>query len=88
MENVENYLTIKNKNGENCRIRILDFFKVDNYPNNQYVAYIFEGDDNNAYISVISEDNGEFNLNKIKDKKEKLLVQEAFLNMSLHKESE
>lgn len=95
MKEKNRILTIENENGQKVQIKILDFFAVDEYPNRQYVAYVFvDGNENkqltndDIYISVITVKGNNINFEAITDKNEIAVLKEAFIDYQTDKDGE
>ena len=84
---MENQLIVKTADGRDWQIFVLDTFKVDEYPNKEYVAYTFGEFENNdnikSYISVLNETENYFSLESMADEDEVKIVEEAYKNLLL-----
>ena len=84
---MEDYLNVKTADGKDWQIYVLDFFKVDEYPDKEYVAYTFGEpeayDTTKSYISVLCENDNYFTLEAMSSFKESEDVKKAYENMLL-----
>ena len=79
---MENELVVSGENGVKYKIKVIDIFTVDEYPNKEYIAYTFEepvdAEHIKAYISILKETETDFSLLGISDKNEWDIVQQNF----------
>ena len=84
---LENFLTVKDMNGQDWQILVLDTFEIEEYPGRNYISYTFgeqSGSDAiKSYISIIKEDNETYSLEELVDEEEKEIVRQAYKNMLL-----
>ena len=84
-------LNVLNSNGESIEINVLDTFTVDEYPNRQYIAYTLDEKTDDGYIkvymSILSGNETAYRLDRITDKEELEIVEEAFENMVAESEA-
>lgn len=82
---MENELVVTGENGIKYTIKVIDIFKIDEYPNKEYIAYTFEEkiDEENikAYISILKETETDFSLYGISDKDEFEIVKNSFYKL-------
>lgn len=78
-------LVVKNKDGEEVSIYVLNTFAVDEYPGKNYIVYTFgeTTDDGGikSYLSVINYKDEMSVIDSIEDKDELNIVEEAYENM-------
>ena len=83
----ENQLTVKTIDGKDWHIYVLDVFKVDAFPEKEYIAYTFgeyeNGDDVRSYISVLNDGEKFFCLEQFDDEEEENIVRTAYQNKVL-----
>ena len=79
---MENELVVSGENGVKYKIKVIDIFTVDEYPEKEYIAYTFEepvdAEHIKAYISILKETETDFSLLGISDKSEWDIVQQEF----------
>ncbi len=79
---MENELVVSGENGVKYKIKVIDIFTVDEYPEKEYIAYTFEepvdAEHIKAYISILKETETDFSLLGISDKNEWDIVQKNF----------
>ena len=79
---MENELVVSGENGVKYKIKVIDIFTVDEYPEKEYIAYTFEepidAEHIKAYISILKETETDFSLLGISDKNEWNVVQQNF----------
>ena len=78
-------LVVKNSNGEDVSIYVLNTFTVDEYPGKNYIVYTF-GDNTEdggiiSYMAVINDKDTVCTIDNIEDKDELNIVEEAYENM-------
>lgn len=82
MSDNENVLIVSGENGVQYKIKVIDIFSVDEFPDKEYIAYTFEevvdAQHVKAYISILLETETDFSLIGISDKNEWDIVQKAF----------
>lgn len=79
---MENELVVSGENGVKYKIKVIDIFTVEEYPEKEYIAYTFEepvdAEHIKAYISILKETETDFSLLGISDKAEWDIVQQEF----------
>ena len=81
-------LKVKDENGNEVVITVVDTFTLDEYPNKEYIAYFkgkLEGENVELYASILEEYDDSYSLIDISNSEEWNLVQEE-LNMIINKE--
>lgn len=82
---MDNIITVTTDNGQTTKIEVLDIFSVVGYEDKEYVLYTqnVEVDQDNikAYISILENNNGSYNLVSIEDEQEWESVQKAIEEM-------
>lgn len=78
---MNNKITVTNDEGRSFEVEVLDIFSVAGYENKDYILYSLgeEVDDENeqAYVSILENNNDNYSLLEIKDNKEWETVQAA-----------
>ena len=82
---MENELVVSGENGVKYKIKVIDIFTVDEYPDKEYIAYTFEepidAEHIKAYISILKETETDFSLLGISNKDEWNIVEKTFNNL-------
>ncbi len=82
---MENELIVSGENGNKYKVRVIDIFTVNEFPNKEYIVYTFEepvdAEHIKAYISILKETETDFTLLGISDKEEWNIVQKSFNNL-------
>lgn len=82
---MDNIITVTTDNGQTTKIEVLDIFSVVGYEDKEYILYTqnVEVDQDNikAYISILENNNGSYNLVSIEDEQEWESVQKAIEEM-------
>lgn len=82
---MDNIITVTTDDGQTTKIEVLDIFSVVGYENKEYILYTqnIEVDQDNikAYISILEDNNGSYNLVSIEDEEEWTAIQKAVEEM-------
>lgn len=77
----EDKLRVVNENGQEAYATVIDIFKLDKYPNKEYIVYTFgelvSNENERVYISILEETDDSANLKTIEDQQEWVDVQNA-----------
>ena len=81
----DNTLTVTDENNIPVTIEVLDIFKLDQYPDKEYIFYTKneeEGEYLKTYVSILNEQEGTASLDAIEDEAEFNLVQQYINNQA------
>ncbi|MBR2827882.1 MAG: DUF1292 domain-containing protein [Bacilli bacterium] len=82
---MNNKIKIKDDNGKDYEVEVVDIFNVEGYNDKEYIAYTLgrEVDQNNLeiYVSILKQDGDNYSLENIDDEEEWKYVQRAIDEM-------
>lgn len=82
---MDNKIKIKDEDGREYVVDVIDIFNVEGYEGKEYIAYTLgrEIDQNNleVYVSILKQDGKNYSLDYIEDKREWEMVQRAMDEM-------
>ena len=91
MENNAN-ITVTAADGKKYQAEVIDIFKVNEYPEKEYILYSFgetvEDNNEKVYVSILEMNEGNYNLKEISDQNEWEVVQKAINEDSQSNEGE